>query len=312
MHLSDTFETLISYIYIYIFVLLPLCPLADRFADDVSVLCGLFLAFSCVPTTPPALLFKQPQSQVLSVLSPICLFTFQALVLSSSCCRCRCLCRCCGYRWSMQPKRKKEAPARAHVKWPRGPVSPFVLYPWSDNCQLSPDSAQRSWPSSLCLRLRHLRTGDVNNCTTVRSDANKWLLLPPLCLCLCHAARNKLLPLWAGRGVAEWACCGWDGGMGEDSFWDLSIGAGHAQWTRPSRRCWLPDISKETPFDVDTIIASGDATRHAEHSDGACEWKSICCVCRTFLCFVRNGSLHLYVERALQGSTRTTLHLAHA
>lgn len=89
-------------------------------------------------------------------------------------------------------------------------------------------------------------------------DANKWLL-PPLCLCLCWCHATNCCRRGARQEEHEQ----------EMPFWDLSIGAGHAQCGTAKSPlpcclaaslpcCLLPDISKETPFDVDTIIASGD------------------------------------------------------
>lgn len=122
-----------------------------------------------------------------------------------------------GYRCSMQSNRKKR---RQPGRMSSGRVAQCRLCPVpcflgillcpalstsdSDNCQLSPLSALglARLRSSLCLRLRHLRTGHINNCTTVRVDANKWLppTVPRSTLSSPHAGRNKLLPPRAESG----------------------------------------------------------------------------------------------------------------
>lgn len=202
-----------------------------RSLADISVLCGLFLASAAsVPrlwhaARPPPLVAPIQVAAISSVVSVVTnLFVYfsspgpaTTLVMVAA-------------------QRKKEAPARAHVKWPRGPVSPLscALYPWCIlPCpvqlwlrQLSTLGLARL-ASSLCLRLRHLRTGDINNCTTVRVDANKWQppTVPRSTLSSPHAGRNKLLPPRAER---RW--------KGVRIVWDLSIGAGHAHCGR--RWCW--------------------------------------------------------------------------
>lgn len=131
-----------KFIFIFLpvyFALQPLCPLADRFAFDVSVLCGLFLAPLAASRSrlPPTAASSSRNLKCCQCCHPFVCLLFKPWLRAV-------LLLLLLWLSLVEKEKKKLKKRRQPGRMSSGRVAQcrlFVLYPWSDNCQLSPVAA---------------------------------------------------------------------------------------------------------------------------------------------------------------------------